>query len=190
MTENLLPEKINDLSNKTLLKCAKSAFNFDLKPFVFFVFDNVDVRLLPLLAEMFHITGNEGWNLCKTEKQKRELLKKAFMLHKIKGTKQAIKNVLATLDLKGDVTEWFDYDGEPYYFKVILRVFDRTVDEETENMLLALIYEYKNARSWLEKIEMYLAAMVEVTTYTRVLVGETVTIKPRKPVCNTMKGKQ
>lgn len=190
MVENLLPEKINDLSNKTLLKCAKIAFNIDLKPFVFFVFDKVDVRLLPLLAEMFHITGNEGWNLCKTEKQKRELLKKAFILHKTKGTKQAIKDVLKTLDLKGEVAEWFNYDGEPYYFKVILQVFDRTLDEETENQLLALIYEYKNVRSWLEKIEMYLASRVEIATYTRVLCGEVITIKPRKPVCNTTRGKQ
>lgn len=187
---NLIPERIKDLSNKTLLNCAKEAFNIDLKPFVFFVFDKVDKKFLPLLAEMFHIAGNEGWNLAKTEKQKRELLKNAFKMHKYKGTKKALKDVLKYLDLEGSILEWFDYDGEPYYFKVVLRVFDRTLDEETEDMLLALIYEFKNTRSWLEKIEMYLASKVEVTVFTRLLCGEVITIKPCKPGNKNIKGNE
>lgn len=175
----MIPEILNDLSNKTLLNCAKKAFNIDLKPFAYFIFDKVDENLLPVLAEMFHITGNEGWNLAQNTSQKRELLKKAFILHKTKGTKQAIKDVLSALNLNGNILEWFEYGGEPYHFRVLLKVFDRTLDNETENMLLALIYEFKNVRSHLEKIEIYLTSCAEITFFPRILCGETITLKGR-----------
>lgn len=173
----LIPENINDLSNKTLLECAKSALNIDLKPFLFFVIDKVEKRFLPVLAEMLHITGNEGWNLAKNEDEKRALLKNAFNLHKIKGTKQAIKDVLKTLKLEGQILEWFEYGGDPYYFKVVLKVFEREFKEDLENQLLALIYEYKNERSWLEKIEVYLSSLAEITLYSRLLAGEVITLR-------------
>ncbi len=45
--------------------------------------DELSGEILDLLGWQFHI---EGWELAKTEKEKRDLIKKAFELHRLKGT--------------------------------------------------------------------------------------------------------
>lgn len=56
--------------------------------------DAVDARLLPHLAEQFHVTGLEGWQLAQTEAQRRALLRRAIALHRHKGTPWAIREAL------------------------------------------------------------------------------------------------
>lgn len=84
------------------------------------------------LADQFHIMGNEGWLQAKTTAEKREIIKNAIELHRYKGTKYALIKVLNSLNIDGEIKEWFEYDGEPYFFKVILYIFTRPVDTETE----------------------------------------------------------
>ena len=53
-------------------------------------------------------------------------------MHRYKGTKYAIEEIFKTLNIVGNVEEWFNYGGKPYYFKVILQIFNRSINEETE----------------------------------------------------------
>lgn len=50
--------------------------------------------------------------------QKRELVKQSFANHMRKGTPWAVEQVVSTVFKDGKVTEWFEYGGEPYHFKV------------------------------------------------------------------------
>ena len=103
-------------------------------------------EVLDLLAHQFHI---EGWELAQTVEDKRRLIKSAIELHRYKGTPYAIKKVLEALGLSGDIKEWFQYNGEPYKFKVYVSSIP---SEELWQKLIHLINEYKNERSWLDAI--------------------------------------
>ena len=114
------------------------------------IYPNIDQidneELLDLLGWQFHI---EGWDLAKTIEEKRKLIKSAIELHRYKGTKYAVLKVLEALGLEGQVKEWFEYGGEPYYFKVFVSSIP---SEELWQKLIALIHQYKNERSWLDAI--------------------------------------
>ena len=62
------------------------------------------------------------------------------------------------------------------YFKVMLEVFDKPLTLETELKLIKLINEFKNVRSKLETIEIYLTQQVKMHTYCHVTSGLTVSI--------------
>lgn len=49
---------------------------------------------------------------------KRELISKALYWHSIKGTPAAVERVVQIVFGAGAVEEWFEYDGDPYHFRV------------------------------------------------------------------------
>ncbi len=106
-----------------------------------------DEKLLDLLAWQFHI---EGYDQAQTIQEKRNLIKNAVELHRYKGTPYAIKKVFQALGLDASLQEWFDYNGDPYKFKVLVKSVIQ--DEATYRRLIELINEYKNVRSWLDAI--------------------------------------
>lgn len=128
--------------------------DIDLTPVLVYLIDTVDPTALPVLADQFHILG-EGWQFARTEAEQRQLLKRAIELHRYKGTPWAIQQVLDTLQLSGKVSEWFDYGGQPYHFKISVDVTSRGIDADTLSMLTTLVNEYKNVRSHLELISLF-----------------------------------
>lgn len=118
------------------------------------LFDLVDASALPALGEQFHILGVEGWNLAGTEAARRSLLKNAVELHRHKGTPWSIRYALeTTLHIKTTITEWPQYGGKPYFFRVRLDVSDAGLDETGVTDAMRLIFDYKNVRSWLDCLE-------------------------------------
>lgn len=180
--KSLLPIALQDESNLALEQCITKAFEIDLKPMMIYAFDHVDVELLSFLAEQFHVLGDEGWNFTKTEQEKRNLLKNALEIHRYKGTKYALIKVLETLNIQGNIEEWFEYGGNPYYFKVVLNVLNQGLTDKVELQLLNLINTFKNARSKLETIEIYLTSLCAQNIYAYALIGEIITVNKKEIV--------
>ena len=124
----------------------------DLTALMVYLVDLVDASALPALAEQFHVQGLEGWLFTTDEREKRELIKQAIELHKYKGTIWAVWRVLEILSLPGTISEWFEYGGKAYFFKVDIELVDKGMDENLFNNLVELIHEYKNTRSKLEAL--------------------------------------
>ncbi|EFD4400460.1 phage tail protein I, partial [Escherichia coli] len=124
----------------------------DLTALMVYLIDQVDASALPALAEQFHVQGLEGWLFTTDEREKRELIKQAIELHKYKGTIWAVRRVLEILSLPGTISEWFEYGGRAYFFKVDIALVDKGLDENLFNDLVELIHEYKNTRSKLEAL--------------------------------------
>ena len=124
----------------------------DLTALMVYLIDQVDASALPALAEQFHVQGLEGWLFTTDEREKRELIKQAIELHKYKGTIWAVRRVLEILSLPGSISEWFEYGGRAYFFKVDIALVDKGLDENLFNDLVELIHEYKNTRSKLEAL--------------------------------------
>lgn len=97
-----------------------------------------------------HVEENEGLAFANNKDEKIRLLESAKELHRTKGTPYAIEKILEVMNLKSYVKEWFEYEGDPYFFRVHTKAI---IQNETKyrNMLQA-ITTFKNTRSWLEKI--------------------------------------
>lgn len=138
--------------------------------------DELSEEVVNLLAWQFHV---EGYELAETLEEKRNMVRNSIELHRYKGTKYALLKVLELLNLRGDIQEWHEYAGDPYKFKVSIDLLTRGIDEETSSILDNLIQEYKNARSWLESLDIYLTNKSAVPVFVpKVLSGEDITVYP------------
>lgn len=124
-----------------------------LPPFLVYLIDNVQAEWLPALAEQLHVAGDEGWLLARTERQRRDLILQAIALHRRKGTRWALSQVLTTLGLNGRISEWFEYQGEPYRFRIDLDLA-AGLPEGTYHALRRMLGQYGNARSLLEGLSL------------------------------------
>ena len=173
--------QINDINLKIFDEICEERFkDLDLNCVLISIIDNVPSDALPHLAEQYHITGNEGWIQALSDVEKRNLIKSSIKMHRYKGTKYAIEEIFKTLNIVGNVKEWFEYDGLPYYFKVVLEIFDRPITDETETNLRALIDEYKNERSWLESILMNLCTNASPKNYSGIIFHETLSLHAKE----------
>lgn len=153
--------------------------DLDLRPMLVYLVDIVPPHVLPHLADQFHVMGLEGWRYASDDSERRVLIKRASELHRFKGTPWAIEQVLETLNLNGNVTEWFEYGGRPYRFKVDINLFTRGLNQDTYEALLDLINEYKNKRSRLESLTVSLVTRTPVPVIAAaILSGETTTLYP------------
>lgn len=143
--------------------------------------DELSEAILDLLLWEFHITLDEGAGLAAVSvEEKRDLVKRAVEIHRLKGTKAALLRIFEMLSMRGVISEWYEYGGEPYKFKVeILELSERGLDEQTYVLLERLIDEYKNVRSWLDELNVYLTVRGAVPKVAMVsLCGEEITVYP------------
>ena len=174
----LPPPLAGDERFQALGQLAARISDIDLSPLLVYLVDTVNASALPNLAEQLHILG-EGWQFARDDDERRRLLKRAIELHRYKGTRWAIQQVLETLALSGQISEWFEYGGQPYYFKINVDLSTRGIDEATFDALVALITEYKNVRSHLELLTLSLANRSQVPAIAAVaLYGEVATVYP------------
>lgn len=171
---NLSP--INDLSSKTFDELFSRFQDLDTECLLIYLFDKVEETALAHLAEQFHITGQEGWINCKTVEEKRTLLKNSLNLHKYRGTKFALKRALNILGIESDVIEWFEYRGNPYYFKISIDMENRAFDSDFEKLVLDTIFANKNVRSKLETLIIHLLQIVNAKFASAVITSEEILI--------------
>lgn len=67
-----------------------------------------------------------------------------------RGTKQAVQQLVDAVFGGGEVLEWFEYDGEPYYFKV--KLVNSPVDEASLKKFYKKIDTVKSARARLDEV--------------------------------------
>ena len=104
--------------------------------------------VLDLLAWQLHVEGyDEAVNL----QAKREMIWASVILHRKRGTPWAVKHGLeTTLQVPAKISEWFEYGGEPYFFRVELDVSGVAIDARAVENAIRVIFAHKNVRSWLE----------------------------------------
>ncbi|POA99731.1 phage tail protein [Chromobacterium sinusclupearum] len=99
MTDSVPSILARDARFGPLSELTERVRDIDLTPFLVNLIDTVQPDLLPLLADQFHIGGEEGWQLAESDDAKRALLHSANELHRHKGTPWAIREVIRRLGL-------------------------------------------------------------------------------------------
>ncbi len=108
--------------------------------------DELPENLLDILAKDFKV---DWWDPNYTLEEKRATLKSSWRVHRTLGTVGAIETAMSAIYPGIEVSEWFDYGGEPYRFKLII---GEAADEEKHERVLEKLKFYKNARSKLDDI--------------------------------------
>lgn len=113
--------------------------------------DNVSEKIIDYLACEYRTPYyDEALDL----KTKRNLVKSTMLAYLKIGTTNIIKEYLNTLNEEADVVEWYDYDGQPYNFKIFLNISDnKEINEKLLTDIKNKIEKIKNVRSSLEAIE-------------------------------------
>ncbi|MDD4599612.1 hypothetical protein SDC9_04130 [bioreactor metagenome] len=135
--------------------------------------DELAEDVIDALAWQWHVDFYEpGISLA----QKRSLVKTSIAQHRRKGTPWAVEQVVKAILNDAVVQEWFDYGGEPYYFRVIK--INGQVTAEMYPRLKKAIDTVKNTRSWLEGLSLHREMFGTVYTGGAVSSMRTVEIMP------------
>lgn len=106
--------------------------------------DNASENILQHIAWQLN---SELFFVGKTLADKRKLVKEAIRLHRKKGTKYAVEHAIQLILPNAKVKEWFEYNGEPYHFRVI-NIEKRSLREILT--VISLINIMKSLRSWID----------------------------------------
>lgn len=154
LVDSLAANLRNDdfLTLASIIDVVHSSLDSD-KTLIYPNLESVDENLLDYLGQQQHI---ERYNKLLERSNKEELIRNSFLLHKKKGTVWSIKTALSLTLAPTDIQEWFEYGGQPYFFRPFIDFTDARValGKEKKFELLRIINENKNVRSWLDKIDL------------------------------------
>jgi phage tail P2-like protein len=113
---------------------------------------SVEQQLPPLLDMLMWEMHVDIWQNIEgdplTTEKKQELINESIDWHRHKGTKWAVNEMLKTVFSQGRVTEWYEYGGQPYFFRIVTE--DEIVDPVKLGNVIDAVYAVKNVRSWLD----------------------------------------
>ena len=107
----------------------------------------LDEGVLDILAKDFNIVWYDYDFQLET---KRRVIAAAFSVLRHFGTKGAMVTAISAIWPNSTVEEWFEYDGDPYYFRAIVEASENDSEQIRFSKIEETILLYKNERSWLE----------------------------------------
>lgn len=82
---------------------------------------------------------------------KREIVKKTMLWYHRAGTPSAVEELISAVFGEGEISEWFEYGGEPYHFKIKT---DAVLSASDMEYFEKIIRNIKNVRSHLEEVQL------------------------------------
>ena len=150
------------------------------KIYIYASIDTATDDVLDYLAVDLHVRYyNQNYDI----EKKRNLIKSAFMVGMMDGTKYAVDSVLQTAFGEGESTEWFDYGGEPGHFRI-----DLNMDTYEIGDLMEAITTVKRMSAHLDRIALITKAEHNIYFGTILVCTGRVTISCMEPNFNTEDG--
>ena len=140
--------------------------------------ENCPTSLLPFLAWALSV---DDWDSDWPEAIKRAVIAGAAHIHRLKGTPGALHKMFRALDLGLRLSEWFEYGGEPYTFRVDAVVSTHGINEGEIKMIRSAIANTKNARSHLERLRVFLTSYADPKAGAGAVMGLAITVQPWLP---------
>jgi phage tail P2-like protein len=82
---------------------------------------------------------------------KRAIIRDSIRVHQKKGTKRAVEMALGGIHPKSEIEEWFDYDGKPYHFRIVLDTTKSRVAADYDE-IVKTVDRYKRLTAHLDGI--------------------------------------
>ena len=120
--------------------------------------DELEEDILDILARDLHVDWYEDSYPVET---KREVIKNSVKVHKRLGTKYAILTALGSVFPNTEVEEWFEYGGEPFYFRIVLDMTGTRVPADYPQIIRTAAF-YKRLTAHLEEVIYQTSAVIEI----------------------------
>ncbi len=117
-----------------------------------YLWTNIDSQPENVLDLMAAELRTQYYNQSLDIESKRRLVKNTLVWYMTAGTPEAVEELIAAIFGEGEVKEWFEYDGQPYCFKVITNAI---LTPDTSDFFTMMIQRVKNTRSHLDAIEIH-----------------------------------
>lgn len=104
--------------------------------------DELSGPILDLLCNQFHVDFYEPLYL--DDETKKKLIRESIAWHKRKGTRWAVERICEQFSHSIKIKEWYEYGGNPYWFKVITKPFK---SEDDLHNFYSRLKDAKNVRS-------------------------------------------
>jgi phage tail P2-like protein len=157
LSETILPDSIAVYPHLLAFDIAfkRQLEKIPLEKLLVYMVDRVPEEALPILAEQFDVLGYKGMRLASTVQDKRNLIKRAIELHRYKGTIYAIEEALKSVGFaNAKIIEHVNSHWAK--FSVDLTASGVQLTSAGLADVLAMVKEYKNARSQLEAVQIVL----------------------------------
>ncbi|KAF5055321.1 Phage tail protein [anaerobic digester metagenome] len=137
--------------------------------------DELDEPTLDILAYDLHV---DWYDYTYPIEVKRATIKDSVKVHRKLGTKYAVETALGNVFPGSKVEEWFEYDGDPYMFKVVIGATTSGISAERQAAVLERVRFYKNLRSHLEAINYKIEKETTVQVAAVLFIGTKMEIYP------------
>lgn len=127
--------------------------------------DELPEDLLDILAYDFRV---DWWDPNYSLDEKRQIMKDSFHVHRRVGTKAAVVRAISVIYKDTDIEEWFEYDGDPYHFRLLIDATYDGADPVKHQRVLDRLDYYKNLRSAPYTVEYTAHPQGSCTTYAAV----------------------
>lgn len=126
----------------------------------------LDEGVLDILAKDFNVSWYDYNFQLET---KRRVIAAAFSVHRHLGTAGAMITAVSAIWPHSSVEEWFQYGGDPYFFRVLVEANQGDPGEEPIRFsaIDRTVQLYKNERSWLEDGTVVLRITCNVVVQTK-----------------------
>ena len=139
--------------------------------------DELSEEVIDILAWQWSV---DFYDELKSLAKKRNAVKQSIAMHRIKGTRRAVELALHMVYTTGEVSEWFEYGGRPYYFRVHF-IEPESIRTEDVDRVIRIINAVKNTRSWLESIGFTRHVPMGLYHGTVVSTNKTYRLMPSRP---------
>jgi len=138
------------------------------------------LNLLPWLAWAWSV---DSWSDDWSESQKRDTVKQALAVQRIKGTVGAVRRALGALGLPVRVQEWFNQTptGQPYTFRLLLDVDQGALTKVDLAKVLEVVANTKNLRSQLETVLLTVTSQAELSVAVVTTLGSDLSVSNYQP---------
>lgn len=173
----ILPDS---LANMTEAQCLSYAINKAMRKFVnycsdigvYAMIDYAPNEILDLLAVELN---TQFYEPSLSVQRKRDLIKGTLVWFMHSGTPSAVEELIAAVFGEGQVSEWFTYGDNPYYFKISTNA---QLTPDIVDKFTTIIHRVKNVRSRLRSIEIHR----DVDQHEKVALGAIA--QPHYPILN------
>ena len=131
--------------------------------------------LLPYLAWQYSV---DRWDEKWSERTKRKVVAESFEIHKLKGTKEAIRRAVEPFGYLINITEWWQTNSEPGTFSLDVGVSDAGITDESYNELTRIIDDVKPVSRQLIRLSLHIMVAGNTAVGASIYDGNTLSIYP------------
>ena len=121
-------------------------YDHALKATTYNSLEQMDDKVLDLLAAELR---SPYYDIAYDKAVKADLVRNTMRWYQIAGTRRAMEELGAAVFGQCDVEEWYEYEGEPYHFRIITQAL---ASSDNVAAFEAIMRSVKNARSKLDSV--------------------------------------